>query len=1074
MHSSTDSHEAQYRRSAAGLFHGEITAWLVLAISLILTVLGWYLASQAIERRAIERFDFEVKEAQARIQVRMQEYEQALRGGVAFIDAHPEFDREDWKTYVNSLALDKSLPGLQGFAFARRVLPEELSAHEAAVRASAHDSYTVTPPGQREVYFPIEMIEPFDARNQRAFGFDMYSESVRQQAMNQAMDTGKAVLSGLVQLRQEGSKDAQLGFLMYLPVYAARRPLLSAAQRRNAIVGFVYSPFRANDLMRNVLGQEYIPLDFELYDDSSMDPRSLIYRSSATPLGQFEADSDHFGHHHQVVVPLALPGRTWTARFKSTEVFDREVHSSTPQWILIAGTIIDVVLFLVISSMARQRGELAKRNVALQASHGRYTSLVDALQGQFAFYSLGAGGHLTYMSPSLPRMLGIPDLALGDNLPMLANALYPSEDFPKALSVALTNRSISAYQFGHDGRGTSGQVTVAGFNSPVLGPGGQLLSVEGVVQDITLRRANELELEQYRKGLQELVDARTKALQEANDRLKLGERRMVAMLELAQLPPESPRDVLIKAAARHLVRLAGVDKFFLIELDAKWSWVHQWTYDATTSRLDSVGMAGATADINDARYMLTALAINRETLCKNSPMEGVLGTQAQLFAHCKNLLALPAAPQGNAHYILGLADKSQDFGDHDVLEARLFLQDLVQLIQRQEAAFALTQATQSAIRASQAKSLFLANMSHEIRTPLNAIIGLNNLLQDEALTEQAKQYVREVNNASSHLLAMLEDILSFSRIESGVEVAERIEFDLRELLRSTLAQTELRAHAKGLTLHLSIDSMVPERVKGDPTRYKQILSNLLSNAVKFSSSGAIEVTLELHKLDEQQAVLATRVKDHGIGMPVRDFERMTEPFEQADNTTTRRFGGTGLGLAICKRLTELLGGKLSVQSQLGLGSEFCFTVLVEPVFGRVETPKPPASTSVGLAGFHVLVVEDNRLNQQVIRALLTRMALQVSLVENGELAVHQVQADPSIDLVLMDVHMPVMNGLDATRAIRQLPGRAGRLPIVALTACALQEDEDACRAAGMDDFLTKPVNLPLLTTTLAKFLVTAG
>ncbi|HEX4878549.1 MAG TPA: ATP-binding protein, partial [Limnobacter sp.] len=577
---------------------------------------------------------------------------------------------------------------------------------------------------------------------------------------------------------------------------------------------------------------------------------------------------------------------------------------------------------------------------------------------------------------------------------------------------------------------------------------------------------------QLRQGLQAQVEERTRALQEANDRLKLGERRMLATLELAQLPPESPQDVLIKAAFRHLARLSGAGKLFLIELDAQWSWMQQWTYNTETSRLQGKRFDAVGTELNDACYRLTALAINRESLCKNTVQTNVLGLQEPLFEHCRNLMALPAAPHGKHHYILGLADKSPVFTEHDMLDARLFLQDLMQLMQRQEAAFELTQATERAIRASQAKSLFLANMSHEIRTPLNAIIGLNSLLQDEPLNGQARQYVTEINQASGHLLAMLEDILSFSRIESGVEAAEHIEFDLREVVRSTLGQFELRASAKGLALRLKVDSMVPERVKGDPTRYKQILGNLLSNAVKFSSAGAIDVALDVERLEERRAVLVTRVKDQGIGMDVREFDRMTQPFEQADNTTTRRFGGTGLGLAICKRLTALLGGQLEVESEQGVGSEFRFTVVFEPLFAKAGAGSvATASIPPGMAGFHVLVVEDNRLNQQVIQALLTRLSLRVTLAENGQQAVEQVRSDDSIDLVLMDVHMPVMNGLDATRAIRHLPGRAGALPIVALTACALQEDEDACRAAGMNDFLTKPVNVPLLGTTLARFLV---
>jgi signal transduction histidine kinase/ActR/RegA family two-component response regulator len=371
--------------------------------------------------------------------------------------------------------------------------------------------------------------------------------------------------------------------------------------------------------------------------------------------------------------------------------------------------------------------------------------------------------------------------------------------------------------------------------------------------------------------------------------------------------------------------------------------------------------------------------------------------------------------------------------------------------------------------ASNAKSQFLANMSHEIRTPLNAILGFNTLLGEQLTDPQAKGYVKQVQEASEQLLGMVEDVLSFSQIEAGSIRIENIEFDLHDRVRRTLRLFTAKAQHKGLSLELEMDAMTPMMVKGDPARYGQVLSNLLNNAIKFSDSGVVRVKVQADRLDMHEAVIRTEVHDQGIGFDVNEFERLTRPFEQADNTATRRFGGSGLGLAICKRLTELMGGELFVASVPQAGSVFGFTLRVQTVF--VQTGDSTAllpTEAVSLQGKKILVVEDNKLNQHVIKALLSKMKADVLLVDNGQMAVDAVRADSSIDLVLMDIHMPVMNGIDAAIAIRQLPGPASLLPIVALTAGALQEDEQACMNAGMNEFLSKPVDVPKLRQVLAR------
>lgn len=1050
------------RRTLADIFHNETTAWVVLGVSLLITILAWYLASQAIERRADERFQYEVQDASARIVTRLQDYEQALRGGVAMFDSQEMITREEWRVYVRSLRLFDNLPGLQGFAFAPHVPHAFVNDIQDEVRADGHPDFNIFPQGTRERYFPIVMIEPFDERNQRAFGYDMYSEAIRRAAIDKAIDTGMTTLSGLVQLKQDEGA-SRPGFLMYLPVYWPNMPLTTTEERRLAVRGMVYSPFSAGDLFAKVLGAEQIRLNFQLFDSAEMQAATLLHKNFDSPSAQA---AEQTARLRSTVVRLELPGRTWFGQFHSTAQFEQQVRGNTPNLILLAGGLIDTLLFLVITSLARQRKVLNDNNQELQSSQAKYSTLVDSLKNQFAFFAANPSGQLTFISPSLPKFMGVDEVRQGEQLLASLNAVNHAKGLVDALAHALKTGEGRSFELSYtDKHGKP--FHAAGLCNAVLDSQGQVVSVEGVLQDISAKKANDRELAQYRQRLQAMVAERTEQLRAANEQLRSSEVRMQTMVSMAQRHAETPLDTLVEEALLAVPRMLSANKMFLIELDEQGQHVQHWVASADPSTFYKHAACDC-ALFEPQRW--AGLALQQQHSRQNRLQARVLGQHDSTFAACRNLLVVSSRLNMQRYFVLGVADKPGEFDDHDQLQTKLLLDDVVQMLMRNSAALAFRQASEQAFRASQAKSLFLANMSHEIRTPMNAITGINNLLRQEITGQPARQWLDQIQDASDHLLALLDDILNYTRIDSGAVQIEHLEFRPAELVNNVVLQAKPKASEKGLELQVHLDSMLPNVVVGDPTRYKQILVNLVSNAVKFSERGLIRVVAEVLSLDKGGLTLKTTVSDQGPGFDTRQFERLTQPFEQIDNTISRKYGGTGLGLAICKKLSELLGGQLGVEAEPGVGSSFWFTVNLKQS-APVAPATLPGPQAPKLQGRHVLVVEDNRLNQQVITALLHKMGVRTTLAEDGSRALELLQTQAQIDLVLMDVHMPVMNGLDATRAIRQLPDPLNRLPVVALTAGALKEDEEACMASGMDAFLTKPVNIPMLEQTLNRLIV---
>jgi signal transduction histidine kinase/ActR/RegA family two-component response regulator len=381
---------------------------------------------------------------------------------------------------------------------------------------------------------------------------------------------------------------------------------------------------------------------------------------------------------------------------------------------------------------------------------------------------------------------------------------------------------------------------------------------------------------------------------------------------------------------------------------------------------------------------------------------------------------------------------------------------------------ALATARDAAEAASQAKSAFLANTSHEIRTPLNGLLGLARLaMRDDLSDARRKQYLDQILDSAQSLAGIMSDILDVSKIEAGRLALEDTPFDLHATLRAVHHAYESLADVKGLSLQLAIDAQLPATVRGDPVRVRQILSNFITNALKFTERGQVRI----EAAPAAEGCLRLAVSDTGPGVPAELRERLFMPFSQGDSSTTRRFGGTGLGLSICRELAQLMGGRVGVDSVLGQGSTFWAELPLPGSAPAAAADSTEASELERLFHTRVLMVEDNPVNMMIAVAMLEHWGVRVAQATDGRSAVAAVHAavqdgDP-FDAVVMDVQMPVMSGHAAARELRsQYPPRT--LPIIALTAAALISERDEALAAGMDDFLTKPVDAPTLRASLAR------
>ena len=593
-----------------------------------------------------------------------------------------------------------------------------------------------------------------------------------------------------------------------------------------------------------------------------------------------------------------------------------------------------------------------------------------------------------------------------------------------------------------------------------------------VTRDITERKRAQAELQHYRASLEDLVGERTAALEAANRRLTLSDQRLNAMFAMSQAAGELSEEEVLQRGINEAVRLT----------ESEIGYLHFVNDDQETLRLAawSTGTYRFCTAAHSDHYPVSVAGVWADSVRNLAPVmhndyQGMTGRRGYPagHAHLVRHLGVPVVEQGKVRMLLGVGNKAAAYNASDTQELQLIGNDLWRIFTRRRTELQLAVAKAAAEAANVAKSAFLANMSHEIRTPLNAIAGMTHLMRRAGVTPDQAERLAKIDAASKHLLEIINATLDLSKIEAGKFELEEAPVHLAALFANVASMLAARAQAKGLCL--KVEPVQPTEVLlGDATRLQQALLNYAANAVKFTPAGHVVLRVRQQSETTERVQLRFEVEDTGIGIEPGRLVRLFSAFEQADNSITRQYGGTGLGLAITKKLAELMGGSAGASSEPGRGSTFWFTASLRRA-GRTQAPDTLVAGDVAVALLRrhhaqrrLLLVEDEPVNREVAQMLLEETGLAIETALNGQQAL-TLAAQSHFDLILMDMQMPVMDGLQAARGIRQLPGYR-KTPIVAMTANAFADDRQRCLEAGMDDFIAKPIEPEALFGTILAWL----
>ena len=994
-----------------------------------MTLAATFAAWQALRVEAADsvrrRFDLRAEIIQQWLRERARGCEIALYAGAGFVAASQDVTAEGWERFVRSLQIAEACPGLTQLAYAAR---PEADARQHPAEDSARAATGVAADALI-VQFLAPGPEP-------PFGRDLSVVPEYREAAGKARDSSQTVVSAF---QPPGISGAASLPALFLPLYAELESPASAAERRRLGMGWLVAWFEPGVLLGAVPPALARHLDVEVFAAEDRQPSHCVYDSDP---GQSVADADG-SFLFVMAVPLKVAGRVWTLAVGAKPQFAGS-EQEAPALVFLAGLICSLFLFVVTDTLAssRMRALAAAKLMTERLRHNEAYSRAIVENAPVGILTFAGGGVLETVNSAAERMFGYRGHELaGCNLEELLEE--PSGLRARGYDGFLGFR-------GETGRRADGEVFPLEL-SVCRTEAGERCGYIAIVVDVTERvqAAKALRAERdFSAAVVNLVPAlvlvadlkgRIVAYNHACEETTGYSFDEVKGKDFVNLlvPPEE------RAGARRIAGQLG-SGVFPIHHENHWTGKHgqrrliSWAY---TALLD--------AD----------------------------GAQKYVIACGEDVTEKRAVEKATERYVVELE------------RAKQTTERQAEMLARQ--ASELGVARDAALESAHLKTQFLTNMSHEIRTPMSGVLGMTHLMLDTALNDEQRDYALTIRSSAEALLVILNDILDFSKIEAGKLEFETVDFNLTETVRSVVQLMGQPAAGKGVSLTSSIGPGVPGWVRGDAGRLRQVLLNLIGNAVKFTDQGTVDVSLTFKGAAADQIELDFSVRDTGIGIPPEIRKKLFRPFVQADGSTSRRHGGTGLGLAICKQLVERMGGEIECQSAPGEGSLFRFTAKLGvrqtedlsrpaenmPPQQRAALPaaQPPAAavSRQGGGGYRpgrprILVAEDNLVNQKVAVRMLQRLGCEAEVVVNGREALAALES-VSFDLILMDCQMPEMDGYQAAAEIRRRESGPGRLPIIALTAHAIQGSREKCLEAGMDDYLSKPINPRTLSEMLRRW-----